>query len=90
MCDLHHSWLSPLVCQSPKLRLVRPFPRSGSFSTRMSPMGVPFSSDSLTESEIGVQPTADMRAVDDAYLDIEREPRTFIHVKRAKRFDPVG
>ena len=21
---------------------------------------------------------------------IEREPRTFIHVKRAKRFDPVG
>ena len=52
-----------------QLRLVRPFPRSGAFSTRMSPMGVPFSSDSLTESEIGVQPTADMRAVDDAYLD---------------------
>ena len=52
-----------MVCQSPKLRLVRPFPRSGAFSTRMSPMGVPFSSDSLTESEIGVQPTADMRAV---------------------------
>ena len=21
---------------------------------------------------------------------LEREPRTFIHVKRAKRFDPVG
>ena len=23
-------------------------------------------------------------------LVLEREPRTFIHVKRAKRFDPVG
>ena len=23
-------------------------------------------------------------------LILEREPRTFIHVKRAKRFDPVG
>ena len=22
--------------------------------------------------------------------EIDREPRTFIHVKRAKRFDPVG
>ena len=24
------------------------------------------------------------------YEYVEREPRTFIHVKRAKRFDPVG
>ena len=24
------------------------------------------------------------------YTELEREPRTFIHVKRAKRFDPVG
>ena len=23
-------------------------------------------------------------------VELEREPRTFIHVKRAKRFDPVG
>ena len=26
----------------------------------------------------------------DKYLVIEREPRTVIHVKRAKRFDPMG
>ena len=43
---------------------------------------------SVTSSTLIGRPLRMAKKVD--ALHIDREPRTFIHVKRAKRFDPVG